>query len=139
MVFNDTVSILDTAEDENGNLKIIQYVLSGVYLETSSGAKFNESGEVRASASQYYLCTLFIPNDFSCTESYVDRKVWESLSFTEKLSAFTLRPEQLIVGTGRVLEYDSLDEVMQNESVCYQILRVEFFNKVLPHFEVYGR
>ena len=139
MVFNDTVSILDTAEDENGNLKIIQYVLSGVYLETSSGIKLNESGEVRASARQSYLCTLFIPNGFSCAESYVDRKVWESLSFAEKLSAFTLRPEQLIVGTGSVLEYDSLDAVIQNESVCYQVIEVEYFNKVLPHFEVYGK
>lgn len=139
MIFNDTVSILDTAEDDNGDLRIIQYVLRGVYLEASVGSKLNESGEVKTAARQSYLCTLFIPSNFSCTEHYVDSKTWEALSFAEKLNAFTLRPSQLIVGTDSSLEYNSMDEVMNNEDLCYRVIGVDYFNKVLPHFEVYGK
>lgn len=134
MVYNDVVSVLDVAENDAGERKIIQYILKGVYLERSAGVTTDENGEKRA-----YNCTLFVPQNVQCDDQYVEPKAWERLPFNEKLSCFTFRPRQVLVGTGAELAYESLDEVVNNEEVCYTVVGVDYLNKVLPHFEVLGK
>lgn len=134
MVYSDTISILDSVTDSDGLCKIIQYVLTGVYLERSSGATIDKDGEKRA-----YNCTLFVPQSVRAEEQYVEPRVWENLPFEEKLNNYTFRPQQLIVGTGSLLSYNSLDDVKNNEPICYTVVGVDYLSKVLPHFEVLGK
>lgn len=134
MVYDDVVSVLDVAENEDGEKKIIQYVLRGVYLERSSGVTIDSDGEKRA-----YSCTLFVPKPFQCEDEYVEPRVWERLSFEDKCSHFTFRPRQVIVATDQPLSYDTLDAVLNGEIVTYTAIGVDYFDKVLPHFEVLGK
>lgn len=134
MVYTDSVSILDTAQDGTGETKIIQYILRGVYLERSSGITIDKDGEKRA-----YNCTLFVPQNVRCADTYVEPRDWDRLPFQAKLASYTFRPQQLIVGTDKVLDYETLNEVMNNERVVFQVIGVDYLNKVLPHFEVLGK
>lgn len=134
MIYSDSVSILDTTKDDDGVNRILQYVLRGVYLERSSGVTISKDGE-----NQAYGCTLFVPKTFSCDEEYVEPAAWEQLSYDEKLSHFSFRPRQLIVGAVTQLSYSTLDEIINSEPVCYQVIGVDYLTKVLPHFEVLGK
>lgn len=134
MIYSDSVSILDVAENEDGETKIIQYILRGVYLERSSGVTIDKDGEKRA-----YNCTLFVPQSVRCDDTYVESKAWEALPFSDKLTNYTFRPQQLIVGTDKALTFETLNEVMNSEQVVYQVIGVDYLTKVIPHFEVLGK
>lgn len=134
MIYSDNVSILDVAEDSEGIERIIQYILRGVYLERASGVTIDKDGEKRA-----YNCTLFVPQNVRCDDQYVEPLDWERLPFQAKLASYTFRPQQLIVGTDKVLNYETLNDVMNNERVVFQVVGVDYLDKVLPHFEVIGK
>lgn len=134
MVYDDVISVLDTAEDESGVLRVLQYILRGVYLERSSGVTIDEAGEKRA-----YNCTLFVPESVQSEDSYIKPKAWERLSYSEKMHKYTFRPQQVLVLTGESLVYDSLSAVLNSEDDCYQVVGVDYLDKVLPHFEVLGK
>lgn len=134
MIYSDSVSILDTAKDGDGVDRILQYILRGVYLERSSGVTIDKDGEKRA-----YNCTLFVPQSVRCDDTYIEPKAWEALPFSDKLTNYTFRPTQLIVGTDKVLTVETLNEVMNKEQVVFQVIGVDYLTKVIPHFEVLGK
>lgn len=131
MIFNDSVSIIDKAVDDDGVERLIQYVLSGVYFEESKGIIQDADGQNRN-----YNATLFIPKSYICSEKYISSKSWEKLTFTEKLNYFRLAPSQFIINNSSTLEYDSLNDLINNEESAYEVISIEVYNKVLPHFEL---
>lgn len=134
MIYSDNVSLIDVAEDSDGVARIIQYVLKGVYLERATGVSIDKDGEKRA-----YNCTLFVPKSVQSDDTYVEAKAWERLPFSDKLTSYTFRPQQLIVGTDKALTYETLNEVMNEEQIVFQVIGVDYLDKVLPHFEVLGK
>ena len=133
MVYNDTVSIFDSVETDDG-IKILQYMLSKVYLEKSFGSSIVIDGE-----RKNYNATLFIPDDFESSDKYVKPKLWGSLSFDEKLSNFTIRQNQVVAPISVPVSYDSLDDILNNVDDSFRVIGVDYLDKVLPHFEVLCR
>ena len=130
MVYNDTISIFDSFELD-GNTKIIQYILSRCYLEMSIGSSINMNGEIKN-----YNATLYIPKNYVSDVSYVKPKVWGSLSLEDKLKYFTLRDNQIICMLSDYKNYNSLNDILNNEDDCFRVIGVDCFDKVLSHFEV---
>ena len=58
------------------------------------------------------------------------------MSLDDKLSHFTIRPNQVVVNTDKLLNYNSLDDILNNEDNAFRVIGVECLDKVLPHFEV---
>ena len=130
MICNDTISLFDSVETDDG-LKILQYIISGVYLERTFGVKLSSNGEYKG-----YNATLFIPDCYISNDEYVKPKVWGSMSLDDKLTHFTIRPNQIVVNTDKLLNYNSLDDILNNEDDAFRVIGVECLDKVLPHFEV---
>lgn len=130
MVYNDTVSIFDSIETDDG-IGILQYILSKVYLEKSFGSSIVIDGE-----RKNYNATLFITDDFESSDKYVKPKSWGSLSFNEKLTHFTIRQNQVVAPISVPVSYDSLDDILTNVDDSFRVIGVDYLDKVLPHFEV---
>lgn len=130
MICNDTISLFDSIETDN-DVKILQYIISNVYLEKTLGAKLSNNGEYKS-----YNATLFIPDCYISDDKYVKPKEWGMMSLDDKLTHFTIRPNQVVVQTDKLLNYNSLDEILNNEDDSFRVIGVEYLSKVLPHFEV---
>lgn len=130
MVFSDTVSIFDSVETDEG-MKILQYILSNVYLEKSFGSSIVIDGE-----RKNYNATLFIPDNFVSSDKYIKPKLWNKLSFDEKLSNFTIRQNQVVAQISVPVIYNSLDEILNSVDDSFRVIGVDYLDKVLPHFEV---
>lgn len=130
MVFSDTVSIFDSVETDEG-IKILQYILSNVYLEKSFGSSIVIDGE-----RKNYNATLFIPDNFVSSDKYIKPKLWNKLSFDEKLSNFTIRQNQVVAPISVPVIYNSLDEILNSVDDSFRVMGVDYLDKVLPHFEV---
>lgn len=130
MICNDTVSLFDSVETDDG-IKILQYIISNVYLERTFGAKLSNNGEYKS-----YNATLFIPDCYISDDKYVKPKKWGSMSLYDKLSHFTIRPNQVVVHTDKLLNYNSLDDILNNEDDAFRVIVVDYLDCVLPHFEV---
>ena len=130
MVFSDTVSIFDSVETDEG-MKILQYILSNVYLEKSFGSSIVIDGE-----RKNYNATLFIPDNFVSSDKYIKPKLWNKLSFDEKLSNFTIRQNQVVAPISVPVIYNSLDEILNSVDDSFRVIGVDYLDKVLPHFEV---
>ena len=130
MIYNDTVSIFDSVETDDG-IKILQYVLSKVYLERSFGSSIVIDGE-----RKNYNATLFIPDNFVSVDKYTKPKIWDKLSFDEKLSNFTIRQNQVVAPISIQVSYNSLDEILNNVDDSFRVIGVDYLDKVLPHLEV---
>lgn len=130
MVFNDTVSIFDSVETDEG-MKVLQYILSNVYLEKSFGSSIVIDGE-----RKNYNATLFIPDSFVSSDKYIKPKLWNNLSFDEKLSNFTIRQNQVVTPISVPVSYASLDDILNNVDDSFRVIGVDYLDKVLPHFEV---
>lgn len=130
MICNDTISLFDSVET-NGGIKILQYIISNVYLERTFGAKLSNNGEYKS-----YNATLFIPDCYISDDKYVKPKIWGSMSLDDKLTHFTIRPNQLVVRTDKLLNYNSLDDILNNEDDAFRVIGVDYLDGVLPHFEV---
>ena len=130
MICNDTVSLFDSVETDDG-IKILQYIISNVYLERTFGAKLSNNGEYKS-----YNATLFIPDCYISDDKYVKPKKWGSMSLDDKLSHFTIRPNQVVVHTDKLLNYNSLDDILNNEDDAFRVIVVDYLDCVLPHFEV---
>ena len=130
MICNDTISLFDSV-DTDDDIKILQYIISNVYLEKTLGAKLSNNGEYKN-----YNATLFIPDCYISDDKYVKPKEWGIMSLDDKLSHFTIRPNQVVVQTDKLLNYNSLDEILNNEDNAFRVIGVECLDKVLPHFEV---
>lgn len=130
MLYNDTISIFDSIELD-GDIKIIQYIISKCYLEMSFGSSIVIDGE-----RKNYNATLFIPEDFISSEKYIKPKKWNNLSLDEKMNYFTIRPNQVIAKLNEYKQYNSLDDVLNSEDDSFRVIGVEYLDKVLPHFEV---
>lgn len=130
MIFSDTVSIFDSVETAEG-MKILQYILSNVYLEKSFGSSIVIDGE-----HKNYNATLFIPDNFVSSDKYIKPKLWNKLSFDEKLSNFTIRQNQVIAPISVPISYASLDDILNNVDDSFRAIGVDYLDKVLPHFEV---
>lgn len=130
LVYNDTVSIFDSVETDDG-LVILQYILSDVFLETSSGVTLVGDGE-----KKNYNASLIIPKNFKSTDKYVKPKIWERLSFEEKLNHFTLRSGQIISRIEESISCESFNQILNEYDDSFTVIGVETFDKVLPHFEV---
>ena len=133
MICNDTISLFDSIETDD-DVKILQYIISNVYLEKTFGAKLSNNGEYKS-----YNATLFIPDCFVSDDKYVKPKEWGIMSLDDKLTHFTIRPNQVVVQTDKLLNYNSLDEILNNEDNAFRVIGVECLDKVLPHFEVLCR
>ena len=130
MIYNDTVSIFDSVETDEG-IKILQYILSNVYLEKSFGSSIVIDGERKS-----YNATLFIPDSFVSSDKYIKPKLWNKLSFDEKLSNFTIRQNQVVAPISAPSSYASLDDILNNVDDSFRVIGVDYLDKVLPHFEV---
>ena len=130
MVFSDTVSIFDSVETDEG-MKILQYIVSNVYLEKSFGSSIVIDGE-----RKNYNATLFITDNFVSSDKYIKPKLWDKLSFDEKLSNFTIRQNQVVAPISVPVIYNSLDEILNNVDDSFRVIGVDYLDKVLPHFEV---
>lgn len=130
MIFSDTVSIFDSVETAEG-MKILQYILSNVYLEKSFGSSIVIDGE-----RKNYNATLFIPDNFVSSDKYIKPKLWNKLSFDEKLSNFTIRQNQVVAPISVPISYASLDDILNNVDDSFRAIGVDYLDKVLPHFEV---
>lgn len=130
MICNDTISLFDSIETDD-DIQILQYIISNVYLEKTLGAKLSNNGEYKS-----YNATLFIPDCFISSDEYVKPKEWGMMSLDDKLTHFTIRPNQVVVQTDKLLNYNSLDEILNNEDNAFRVIGVECLYKVLPHFEV---
>lgn len=130
MIFSDTVSIFDSVETDEG-MKILQYILSDVYLEKSFGSSIVIDGE-----RKNYNATLFIPDSFVSSDKYIKPKLWDKLSFDEKLSNFTIRQNQVVAPISIQVRYNSIDEILSNVDDSFRVIGVDYLDKVLPHFEV---
>lgn len=130
MIYNDTISIFDSVELD-GDVKIIQYILSKCYMEMSFGSSIVIDGE-----RKNYNATLFIPEDFISSDKYVKPKKWDSLSLDEKMNYFTIRPNQVVVKLNEYKQYNSLDDILNSEDDSFRVIGVGYLDKVLPHFEV---
>ena len=130
MVFSDTVSIFDSVETDEG-IKILQYILSNVYLEKSFGSSIVINGE-----RKNYNATLFITDNFVSSDKYIKPKLWNKLSFDEKLSNFTIRQNQVVAQISVPVIYNSLDEILNSVDDSFRVIGVDYLDKVLPHFEV---
>lgn len=130
MVYNDTVSIFDIVETDYG-MKILQYILSNVYLEKSFGSSIVIDGE-----HKNYNATLFIPDSFVSSDKYIKPKLWNKLSIDEKLSNFTIRQNQVVAPISVPVSYASLDDILNNVDDSFRVIGVDYLDKVLPHFEV---
>lgn len=130
MVFSDTVSIFDSVETDEG-MKILQYILSNVYLEKSFGSSIVIDGE-----RKNYNATLFITDNFVSSDKYIKPKLWNKLSFDEKLSNFTIRQNQVVAPISVPVIYNSLDEILNSVDDSFRVIGVDYLDKVLPHFEV---
>lgn len=130
MIFNDTVSIFDSVETDEG-MKILQYILSNVYLEKSFGSSIVIDGE-----RKNYNATMFIPDNFVSVDKYTKPKLWDKLSFDEKLSNFTIRQDQVVAPISVPSSYTSLDDILNNVDDSFRVIGVDYLDKVLPHFEV---
>nr|DAZ79372.1 MAG TPA: hypothetical protein [Caudoviricetes sp.] len=130
MIFNDTVSIFDSVETDDG-MKILQYILSKVYLEKSFGSSIVVDGE-----RKNYNATLFITDSFESEDEYVKPKSWASLPFDKKLTHFTIRQNQVVAPINTPVSYVSLDEILNNVDDSFRVIGVDYLDKVLPHFEV---
>lgn len=130
MICNDTISLFDSV-DTDDDIKILQYIISNVYLEKTLGAKLSNNGEYKN-----YNATLFIPDCYISDDKYVKPKEWGMMSLDDKLSHFTIRPNQIVVHTDKLLNYNSLDDILNNEDDAFRVIGVEYLSKVLPHFEV---
>lgn len=130
MICNDTVSLFDSVETDGG-IKILQYIISNVYLERTFGAKLSNNGEYKS-----YNATLFIPDCYISDDKYVKPKIWGSMSLNDKLTHFTIRPNQVVVNTDKLLNYNSLDDILNNEDDAFRVIGVDYLDCVLPHFEV---
>lgn len=130
MIFSDTVSIFDSVETDEG-MKILQYILSNVYLEKSFGSSIVIDGE-----RKNYNATLFIPDNFVSSDKYIKPKLWNKLSFDEKLSNFTIRQNQVVTPISVPVIYNSLDEILNSVDDSFRVIGVDYLDKVLPHFEV---
>lgn len=130
MVFSDTVSIFDSVETDGG-MKILQYILSNVYLEKSFGSSIVIDGE-----RKNYNATLFITDNFVSSDKYIKPKLWDKLSFDEKLSNFTIRQNQVVAPISVPVIYNSIDEILNSVDDSFRVIGVDYLDKVLPHFEV---
>ena len=130
MVFSDTVSIFDSVETDDG-IKILQYIISNVYLEKSFGSSIVIDGE-----RKNYNATLFITDNFVSSDKYIKPKLWDKLSFDEKLSNFTIRQNQVVAPISVPVSYNSLDEILNSVDDSFRVIGVDYLDKVLPHFEV---
>lgn len=130
LVFSDTISIFDSVET-NEDVKILQYIIKGVYLERSFGSSIVIDGE-----RKNYNATLFIPSSFKSDDSYVKPKEWGRMSLDDKLHNFTLRQNQIIVPIDNFRSYNTLDEILNYEDDAFRVIGVDYLDKVLPHFEV---
>lgn len=130
MIYNDTVSIFDSVETDEG-MKILQYILFNVYLEKSFGSSIVIDGE-----RKNYNATLFIPDSFVSDDKYIKPKLWDKLSFDEKLSNFTIHQNQVVAPISIQVSYNSLDEILNNVDDSFRVIGVDYLDKVLPHFEV---
>lgn len=130
MIYNDTVSIFDSVETDEG-VKILQYILSNVYLEKSFGSSIVIDGE-----RKNYNATLFIPDNFVSSDKYIKPKLWDKLSFDEKLSNFTIHQNQVVAPISVPVSYASLDDILNNVDDSFRVIGVDYLDKVLPHFEV---
>lgn len=131
MVYNDTISLFDVAKNDDGNLAVIQYVISGVYFEKATGTVLDKDG-IRKS----YNATLFIPDSMKSDDNYIKPKAWERLRFKEKVENFTIREGQVIVQLGEEIKMNSLDDIVNYYDDAFRVIGVEYLDKVLPHFEV---
>ena len=130
MICNDTISLFDSVEIDDG-IKILQYIISNVYLEKTLGAKLSNNGEYKG-----YNATLFIPDCYISDDKYVKPKEWGIMSLDDKLTHFTIRPNQVVVHADKLLNYNSLDDILNNEDDAFRVIGFECLSKVLPHFEV---
>lgn len=130
MLYNDTISIFDSVETEDG-IKILQYKISGVYFEKSFGSSVVMDGE-----RKNYNATIFIPKNFDSSDKYVKPKAWSKLPFKDKLNNFTIRQNQVIAPISIPVSYESLDDILNNEDDSFRVIGVDYLDKILPHFEV---
>lgn len=130
LVFNDTISIFDSVETDE-DVKILQYILEGVYLEKSFGSSIVFNGE-----HKNYNATLFIPSNFKSDDSYVKPKEWCRMNVDGKLHNFTLRQNQIVVPLSNLKSYKTLDEILNCEDDAFRVIGVDYLDKILPHFEV---
>lgn len=130
MICNDTISLFDSVETDDG-IKILQYIISNVYLEKTYGTKLSNNGEYKS-----YNATLFIPDCYVSDDKYIKPKLWNNLSFDEKLSNFTIRQNQVVAPISVPVIYNSLDEILNSVDDSFRVIGVEYLDKVLPHFEV---